>query len=423
MLNNRKIKHYRKMNDYKSSAGITPFKIVISVVLLCVLIFIGWSAYTPIYNLVMQFTKNEVVKVDKIEDISDSSAVDTEDVNTSQSSTENEVKPNDDIIAADTLEIKALYMPLDILSNPQKTQTFVNNTIKNHSNINTIMIDIKGQDGIINIPTSNQIAIKSEAINKNSQIIAESIKIIKDSNIKIMGRISAFKDPLSPFNIPSAQIKYMNTDYAWIDKSPEKGGKQWLNPYANEATEYILDIANNSIKLGVNFILFDNVQFPTGEALEKATYGNISIGKSRSFALKSFMDKAINKIGNLKNKCFFYSTTYNAFNPNDLIYGGNQLDLSKENITISLMLTQFADVMFFNGTSYPNNQNEPDKSIDAMLTNIDNMIDNKSSMALLQSFKFYGEAMSSDEITKQINVLDKHNIKNYILYNPNGIYN
>ncbi|MEG3007647.1 MAG: hypothetical protein RR806_09310, partial [Oscillospiraceae bacterium] len=71
----------------------------------------------------------------------------------------------------------------------------------------------------------------------------------------------------------------------------------------------------------------------------------------------------------------------------------------------------------------PNNQNEPDKSIDAMLTNIDNMIDNKSSMALLQSFKFYGEAMSSDEITKQINVLDKHNIKNYILYNPNGIYN
>ncbi|MEG0899659.1 MAG: hypothetical protein RSF40_08130, partial [Oscillospiraceae bacterium] len=81
MLNNKKIKHYSKMNDYKSGPSITPFMVITTVVLFCVLIFVGWSAYTPIYNFVMQFTTSEVAKVDKNEDVSNSSTNSTEDVN------------------------------------------------------------------------------------------------------------------------------------------------------------------------------------------------------------------------------------------------------------------------------------------------------------------------------------------------------
>ncbi|MEG0899658.1 MAG: putative glycoside hydrolase, partial [Oscillospiraceae bacterium] len=340
-----------------------------------------------------------------------------------QSSEENEVKTNNNIVASNTSEIRALYMPLDTLSNVQKTKAFIDNTIKNHPNINTIMIDIKEQSGFINIPSDNPIALKSKAINANSSIIAQSIATIKDSNMKIIGRISTFKDPLSPNFIPTAQIKYMSTEYTWIDKSPNNGGKQWLNPFSNEATDYILDIAQDSIKLGVDFILFDNIQFPSGEALEKATYGNISIGKSRSDALKLFMEKATKKIESSKNKCFFYSTAYNAFNPNDLIYGGNQHDLSKENIVMSLMLTQFADVMVLNGSSYQNNPAEPDKSIDAMLSNINKIYGDKLPMPLLQGFKNANVPMSADEIAEQVKILDKYNLTSYILYNPTGIYN
>lgn len=432
-----KIKRYSQNNNFSyNKNNRSPFKIIAAILIICILAFIGWSAYTPVYDFVMSLKDNSV-KTNAEKPIQ-SSQQSSSNENTVSDSSQNEVISSSQAISSNAQSsqtsddtntitepenIKAIFIPTNILTDTIKITEFLDSIAKNGHNINTVMIDIKEQNGLINIPTENKIAVSSSAVSKNTENVVASIKIIKEKGFKILGRVAAFKDPLAPSALSSSRISYMNTDYAWFDKSPANGGKQWLNPYSTDAQNYIISIADDAIAQGVDYILFDCVQFPYGEALEQAYYGVISANKSRMNVLKEFVNNANSHFNDKNINCYYYTTVYNYLNPNNYIFGGNQLDIYSSNTAISLMLSQFGSTMKFNDTNYSNNFNEPEKSVDTMLLNIDDKIDKTTSIGLLQGYKNDYELMSSDEIEKQISVLKSHNILNFIIYNPAGAYN
>lgn len=135
----------------------------------------------------------------------------------------------------------------------------------------------------------------------------------------------------------------MNTEILWLDNAADQGGMPWLNPYSDLARAYIIDIATESVSLGVGRILLDNVSFPTGYGQEYASYGPTAEGVTRSDALSVFLDQIDQQVQAKGGDVSVYISGLAALGANNTYYGSNPLAIANDNVTIGVMPAQFGD--------------------------------------------------------------------------------
>jgi len=123
--------------------------------------------------------------------------------------------------------------------------------------INTVVIDMKHDDGTLAYTSSDSHAIKSGA-NPESDVSLQVISQLKEAGLHLVARMSAFKDNLVPRKIQSASVK-VKSGVIWLDRDYHG----WLNPYIEEARDYVVNIANELADLGFDEILLDNFCYPT----------------------------------------------------------------------------------------------------------------------------------------------------------------
>ena len=98
-----------------------------------------------------------------------------------------------------------------------------------------------------------------------------------------VAKLAAFRDPAAARANRGMAIGYTGQEYLWLDNKASAGGNPWLNPYSDEAVQFIGDLIGEVQSMGFDHVLLENVQFPLAQN-GKQDFGSTG-GRDRSAQL------------------------------------------------------------------------------------------------------------------------------------------
>jgi len=191
--------------------------------------------------------------------------------------------------------------------------------------LNAVVIDVKGDRGLI--PYRTQVPLALEAGAQGPVIIKDFegfIASLKARGIYTVARIVTFKDTVLAQAKPEWAIIDTRTGKPWIDN--EK--LAWVDPFREEVQDYNIAIAKEAIAKGFDEVQFDYVRFPTDGKLSAAKYSQPNNSQTRLPAIAAFLAKARRELGPLGAFVGADVFGYTAFNENDTDIGQRVEELS-----------------------------------------------------------------------------------------------
>ena len=191
--------------------------------------------------------------------------------------------------------------------------------------LNAVVIDVKGDRGMIPYRTGVQAAIDAGA--QGPVIIKdfeEQLAGWKAQGIYTIARIVAFKDNLRATTRPDLAIIDTHTGKPWIDRE----NLAWVDPFREENWDYLIAVAKEAVAKGFDEVQFDYVRFPTDGKLSAARYSQPNNATTRLPAIAGFLAKARRELG--PTGAFLGADVfgYTAFNSNDTDIGQRIEELS-----------------------------------------------------------------------------------------------
>jgi hypothetical protein len=200
--------------------------------------------------------------------------------------------------------------------------------------LNGLVIDVKGDRGLIPYPTTVPLALEAGAqgpvrIRDMSRLLAD----IKGRRIYTIARIVVFKDTVLAHHRPDLAVIDARTGQPWIDRE----GLAWVDPFREEAWDYAIAIAKEAAEKGFDEIQFDYARFPTDGPIAAARYARPSTQQTRLGAINGFFARARRELW--PTGVFLAADVfgYAAFNTTDTDVGQRLEDLAPHLDFISLM--------------------------------------------------------------------------------------
>jgi len=184
--------------------------------------------------------------------------------------------------------------------------------------LNAVVIDVKGDRGWIPYRTEVEAALKAGA--QGPVIIRDFEGMMADlraRGIYTIARIVTFKDNVLASARPDLAIIDTRTGKPWIDN--EK--LAWVDPFREEVWTYNLEIAKEAVRKGFDEIQFDYVRFPTDGKLGAARYAKPVSKETRLPTITAFLARARRELGALGVYVAADVFGYTAFNENDTDIG------------------------------------------------------------------------------------------------------
>ncbi|HSL49560.1 MAG TPA: putative glycoside hydrolase [Candidatus Deferrimicrobiaceae bacterium] len=184
--------------------------------------------------------------------------------------------------------------------------------------LNAVVIDIKGDRGLIPYRTTVPAALEAGAL--GPVIIKdfdEQLAAWKARGIYTIARIVAFKDNMRANARPDLAVIDTRTGKPWIDRE----NLAWIDPFREESWDYIISVAKEAALKGFDEIQFDYVRFPTDGKLSAARYSQPNTPATRLPAIAAFLAKARRELGPTGVFLAADIFGYTAFNTNDTDIG------------------------------------------------------------------------------------------------------
>lgn len=155
-------------------------------------------------------------------------------------------------------EVKGIYIAADYDMQDKLDMFF---ELAEQSEINTFVIDLKESYGVT-YNSKNELANEIGYVS-NAFDLSEVVDVCHEHGIYVIGRIVTFKDPALAAKYPDRAI----CDATGTPlKFSSEGGNYFVSPYDTRNWDYIIDLADEAIDMGVDEIQFDYVRFPTGSS-------------------------------------------------------------------------------------------------------------------------------------------------------------
>lgn len=159
---------------------------------------------------------------------------------------------------------------------------------------NCVLIELKDKDGNLYYATQTEVGLTAAAATADAvslSTLTEAFAVFKEAGIAPMPLLYAFEDTKAPYTLPAAKVTVAeHADWMWYDGDPQKGGRPWLNPYADAAQTYITALVEELQTAGAGAMLLDGVYFPTQTAQSDFTSaGDASLTKGQ--VLQNFVSR------------------------------------------------------------------------------------------------------------------------------------
>ena len=139
------------------------------------------------------------------------------------------------------------------------------------------------KDSAGNILYPSQVAAAAGSIEGASLDLALIASVLKENGLVPVAKLAAFRDPIAARTDRNMAIGYTGQAYLWLDNKASAGGNPWLNPYSDEAVQFIGDLIGEVQSMGFDHVLLENVQFPSAQN-GKQDFGSTG-GRDRSAQL------------------------------------------------------------------------------------------------------------------------------------------
>ena len=136
---------------------------------------------------------------------------------------------------------------------------------------NCLVFDAKTREGYVTWETKN--AIGSQLTSENRIDIPYLVGKLAEKGIAPVARMYVFMDRMVSTVDRSTAVLYSGTDARWLDSSRELGGKAWANPVSSVMQQYIIDLTDELMSLGVRDVIYAAFHTPTGYSLEYRDFG------------------------------------------------------------------------------------------------------------------------------------------------------
>jgi hypothetical protein len=184
--------------------------------------------------------------------------------------------------------------------------------------LNAVVIDVKGDRGWILYPTKVELALRAGAqgpgtLRQFDTLMAE----LKARGVYTIARIVTFKDNILARHRPDWAVLDAQTGKPWIDREQ----LAWMDPFREEVWDYNIAIAHEAIERGFDEVQFDYVRFPTDGRLSSARYAKPVNRQTRLPAIAGFLERARRELGAHGAYVGADVFGYIAFNENDTDIG------------------------------------------------------------------------------------------------------
>lgn len=407
MPENKKIKRYKKIYTAGDSLRRYIIRGLGTIAGLGVLGFIGWSAYGPVMDYLsgISFDRPDPPSASVTSTVEQQSG-DDNGTNNGQPSAEQD--PGQQVSATPnaSAQVKGAYIPHQILVDPDRFQNTLDSYAKD--GVNTILIDLKNESGLVLYKSALPAVERLAAQNDVTYDLAAICDAADKKGIAVMGRLHAYCDPVAASRLESAGIKYVDSDFLWIDNAKENGGKPWLNPYSEIAQGYITDLAQEAASAGVSEIVLASLQFPSGFSQEYCSYGETG-GKSKPQVLSDYISGLEAKLKKSNTSVSVSVRARDVLAYSEMFYGGsNALTNLGDRIILDVSPSQFGGGFESGKLTLTEPTADPKKTVAQVLASLSSDLKGKETIALIE-----GDFTASSE---QITALEAEDVKNHIVY-------
>lgn len=192
------------------------------------------------------------------------------------------------IIERVPVRVKGIYVT-SAKANSDDFTRLVN--IADTTEINAMVIDVKGDTGKITYHMDSPLAKEINATTNQISDMEGLVKTLKEKNIYLIARIVAFKDPYLAEQKHEWAIK--NKDGSlYRDNNDEC----WVNPYNHKVWDYLIEVSTKATEIGFDEIQFDYIRFSTGKGITEADFGEETETKSKEDIIIEFTKYAYEKL-------------------------------------------------------------------------------------------------------------------------------
>ena len=419
----RKVKRYR--NIYRGSLTSSPFfKLGVSAAVLAALIAAGWFLYEPVYQFVMSLgqekepTSSSEPAADPGPGLSEAlpGFLEEEETDTSQSQSEPEA----------AAPVNGVDMPESILLDSAQRAAFIQSCSAN--GINAIFFDLKNDKGVLTYRSSLGQVAELGSQGTSAVDLAQVTNEMKAAGITPVGRIYAFKDPLAASVHLESAVHYQGTEWAWLDNSAAMGGKAWLNPVNEYAKSYISDLAAESVGKGVERVILDCVQFPSGYSLEMADYGQPLTEESKSTVLSDFIVQVDRRVREAGGEAAVYLSVPALLGASDGQYGADPFQLTSCGVVLGTMPASFGNAYSSGELVLEAPALDPSTTVRAALSVCQDKLRTDEVTVLLQSYtsgvlsSLKNKTYTREDVRAQIQAAQESGCESYFLFSPDGNY-
>jgi hypothetical protein len=408
----RKIKRSTNIYRTRRKTRNNPFKLILFIALVAVLIFIGWSIAGPVekfFSGQLNTSSNTTFLSSALSNISSSQFK-------SSSTTVN------------SNSIHGIYLPKNYISDLNALNNVINNA--KQTGINLAILDLKGEDGILNYSSKLDSAVKNHLVATNAPDPTLAVAKLKNAGITPAARICCFNDPAAPVVMRNMAVLYSaKHSYRWIDAKKNS----WLNPYNDNAQQYIIDIAKEAVANGFKYIVIDGVAFPsTGSPDKSAWFTNSKVSKEEQ--LRVFVENATKQINAVGGKVILHMPGMAAIMQANALTGQDQniFGFSADYISPDLSPSEFgAQAVQISGKTIISPDLTPAATVATTAQFIRTLVDKtkiNNTVPFIQAYtnKSLGNGFyknyTDDDINGEAAALKENGFTSFILYNPSGNY-
>jgi len=200
--------------------------------------------------------------------------------------------------------------------------------------LNAVVIDVKGDRGIIPYRTTVPLALE---VGAQGPVIIRDMRgfvgDLKARHIYTIARIVSFKDTVLAHHRKDLAIIDRRTGQPWTDREQ----LAWVDPFREEVWRYLIAVAKEAVDQGFDEIQFDYVRFPTDGKLVAAHYSRENTQETRLATIAAFLAMARRELHPLGVFVAADLFGYTAFNTNDTDIGQRLEEIAPNLDYISIM--------------------------------------------------------------------------------------
>ena len=284
--------------------------------------------------------------------------------------------------------------------------------------LNTLVIDVKGDKGMI--PYKSSVPLAAEVGAQRITTVREMaplMKSLKEKGIYTIARIVVFKDNPLALGKPHWAVKNQSGEM-WVDRE----NLAWVDPFNKEVWDYNINIAVEAAQYGFDEIQFDYVRFPDASA---PRFSMPNTEENRVQAISGFLMEARRRL-----------TPYNVFVSGDVFgyvcWNLNDTKIGQRLEDLSAHLDYLCPMLYPSGFQYgiPGYRNPVATPYEIIYLSLKRAQERTNLPShrfrpWLQAFRDYafdGRYFNDKEIMGQIKAAEGFGSHGWMLWNPRNSY-